>query len=323
MPVTVGQISRVDLTLSVGALSEVVTVQSAAELLQTDKADVHTELKSTEITNLPLNRFRNYQALVVLVPGSLPPAFQNAETDTPQRSLNMTVNGQDGAANTTLTDGTRNVNVGLPHHNVYIAPAETIETVNITTGSMDAEEGMAAGVAITVITKSGTNTFKRLGVRVLQQREAERHALLLRTGSGSREAPDRTPDVRRDAGRADPPQSAVLLRVVRGLHRQAEPVRLLQRADCGAAQWRLQQRASTRTARSSGFTIRSPATWPPGPAGHSFRTTSIPADRINAISRQLLALYPLPNVEGTGAGRLDGQLPDRRARARRTATTST
>src|SRR6185295_20359467 len=158
--VRVGQISRVDLTLAVGALSENVTVQSNAELLQTDKADVHTELKSTEITNLPLNRFRNYQGLVVLVPGSLPPAFQNAETDTPQRSLNLTVNGQDGAANTTLTDGTRNVNVGLPHHSIYVAPAETIESVNITTGSMDAEEGMAAGVAITVVTKSGTNTLK-------------------------------------------------------------------------------------------------------------------------------------------------------------------
>jgi hypothetical protein len=36
VPVTVGQISRVDLTLAVGALTEVVNVQSAAELLQTD-----------------------------------------------------------------------------------------------------------------------------------------------------------------------------------------------------------------------------------------------------------------------------------------------
>jgi Carboxypeptidase regulatory-like domain len=154
VPVTVGQISRVDLTLDVGALSESVTVQSNAELLQTDKADVHTEIGSREITNLPLNRFRNYQALQVLVPGSMPPAMLNAETDTPERTLDVAVNGQDGAANTTLTDGTRNVNVGLPHHNVYIPPAETIESVNITTSSMDAEEGMAAGVAITVITKS-------------------------------------------------------------------------------------------------------------------------------------------------------------------------
>ena len=96
----------------------------------------------------------------MLVPGSMPATLPNAETDTPERSLNVSVNGQEGAANTTLTDGTRNVNVGLPHHNIYIPPAETIESVNITTGSMDAEEGMAAGVAITVITKSGTNTFK-------------------------------------------------------------------------------------------------------------------------------------------------------------------
>ena len=141
-------------------LTETVTVKSEAELLQTDKADVKTELKSNEIVNLPLNQFRNYQALVVLVPGSLPPTFQNAETDTPQRSLAMTVNGQSGNANTTRTDGTRNVNVAMPHHNVYIPPAETIETVSITTGSMDAEKGMAAGAAITVTTKSGTNTFK-------------------------------------------------------------------------------------------------------------------------------------------------------------------
>ncbi|MPZ18191.1 MAG: hypothetical protein GEV06_09800 [Luteitalea sp.] len=126
VPVTVGQISRVNLKLEVGALSEGVTVTSAAELLQTDKADVRTEVNSTEITNLPLNQFRNYQSLVVLVPGSLPPAFQNAETDTPQRTLNMNVNGQGGAANTTLIDGARNVNVGLPHHNVYVPPAETI-----------------------------------------------------------------------------------------------------------------------------------------------------------------------------------------------------
>ena len=45
VPVRVGQISRVDLTLQVGAMSETITVQSAAELLQTDKADVHTEIE--------------------------------------------------------------------------------------------------------------------------------------------------------------------------------------------------------------------------------------------------------------------------------------
>src|SRR4029078_8055477 len=157
---TVGQISRVDMALQIGALSETVTVNSEAELLQTAKADGKTELKADEVVNLPLNQFRNYQALIVLVPGSLPPTFQNAETDTPQRTLNMNVNGLGGAANTTLTDGTRSVNIAMPYHEQYIQPVETIDTVSLTTGSMDAENGMAAGAAITVTTKSGTNVFK-------------------------------------------------------------------------------------------------------------------------------------------------------------------
>ena len=41
----------------------------------------------------------------------------------------------------------------------YVAPSDTIETVNISTDAFDAEQGMAGGAAVTVITKSGTNSF--------------------------------------------------------------------------------------------------------------------------------------------------------------------
>ena len=163
VPVTIGEISRVDMTLEVGALTETVTVASEAQLLQTDKADVHTELKSDEITSMPLNRFRNYQALMNLVPGTTPMAFGNAETDTPARSLATNVNGQVNTNNSTRTDGATNMNIWLPNHNMYISPAETIDTVNVSTSSFDAEQGMAGGAAVTVITKSGTNNFKGSG----------------------------------------------------------------------------------------------------------------------------------------------------------------
>ena len=136
------------------------TVESKSELLQTDTADVHTELKATEITSIPLNQFRNYQALINLVPGATPGVFQNAETDTPARSLSTNVNGQNRNNNGTKTDGATNINIWLPHHNVYISPAETIDTVNVSTNNFDAEQGMAGGAAVTVITKSGTNQFK-------------------------------------------------------------------------------------------------------------------------------------------------------------------
>jgi hypothetical protein len=42
VPITPGQISRVDAKLDIGALAETVTVESSAQLLQTDKTDVHT-----------------------------------------------------------------------------------------------------------------------------------------------------------------------------------------------------------------------------------------------------------------------------------------
>src|SRR5205823_9910533 len=117
-------------------------------------------LKSAEVTAMPLNRFRNYQALMNLVPGTTPMAFGNAETDTPARSLATNVNGQVNTNNTTRTDGATNMNIWLPNHNMYISPAETVDTVNVSTSSFDAEQGNAGGAAVTVITKSGTNNFK-------------------------------------------------------------------------------------------------------------------------------------------------------------------
>ena len=68
VPVTVNTVSRVDSRLELGALTETVTVVSETALLQTDKADTHTELKSATITTLPLDQNRNYQSLINLVP---------------------------------------------------------------------------------------------------------------------------------------------------------------------------------------------------------------------------------------------------------------
>ncbi len=160
VPVTAGTVSRVEISLEVGTLTETVTVASAVQLLQTDKADVHTELKAKEIINLPLNQYRNYQTLINLVPGATPAAFQNDQTDTPARSLRTFVNGTNPNSNNTRLDGASSVNIWLPHHAGYVAPAETIDTVNISTNNFDAGQGMAGGAAITLVTKSGTNEFK-------------------------------------------------------------------------------------------------------------------------------------------------------------------
>ena len=160
MNVTAGNIVRADLALQLGQLSETVNVVAESTLLQTEKADLNTEISAKAVTNMPLNQFRNYQTLLNLVPGATPTQFQNAEIDTPARSLRTWVNGTQPNANTTRVDGAVSVNVWLPHHAMYVQSAESIDTVNIATNNFDADTGMAAGAAQTVITKSGTNQLR-------------------------------------------------------------------------------------------------------------------------------------------------------------------
>jgi len=158
--VTANNIIRADLVLQLGQLAETVNVVAESTLLQTERADLNTNISSKAVTNLPLNQYRNYQSLLNLVPGATPTQFQNAEIDTPARSLRTWVNGTQPNANTTRVDGAVSVNVWLPHHAMYVQSAESIDTVNIATNNFDADTGMAAGAAQTVITKSGTNNLR-------------------------------------------------------------------------------------------------------------------------------------------------------------------
>lgn len=157
--IILNSVRRQNFELQIGQVTEQLTVEASAVTLQTEKTDVSASLSSQEMTNLPLPAFRNFQSLLDLVPGTSPAAFQNSVTDSPARSMTTNVNGTARNMNTMRVDGAVNVFVWLPHHAAYIPPAETVETVNISTNNFDAEQGMAGGAAVTVGTKSGTNEF--------------------------------------------------------------------------------------------------------------------------------------------------------------------
>jgi hypothetical protein len=157
--VQINNVTRADARLEVGAVTDSVTVEASAALLQTNKADVNVNLEARAIGNLPLGGYRNFQSLVNLVPGATPGRFQNAVIDTPQRDFTTNVNGQDRGANNTRVDGSANILVTMPHHMVYVPPVESIAEVNISTNNFEAEQGMTGGAAVTVSTKSGTNQF--------------------------------------------------------------------------------------------------------------------------------------------------------------------
>jgi hypothetical protein len=157
LTITPNVVSRTDVHLEVGAATEEVTVSGIAAQLQTEKADTHTEITGKSVTNMPLGGYRNYQTLINLAPGAMPAAYQNSITDTPGRALNTHINGGNAQTNITRIDGAESINVWLPHHVGLVVPAETVDVVNVTTGSADADQGLAGTAAITVVTKSGTN----------------------------------------------------------------------------------------------------------------------------------------------------------------------
>jgi hypothetical protein len=300
VPVTVGQLSRVDVVLEVGTITEMVTVESAAELLQTDTADVHTQLKSAEISSLPLNQFRNYQALVNLVPGSVPMRFQNAETDTPARSLTTNVNGQAINSNATRTDGATNVNIWLPSHNMYVSPAETVDTVNISTNNFDAEQGMAGGAAITVITKSGTNNFRGSAFEYFNNQSLNATPYFF--GSGA--VPPKLPVERNIFGATlGGPIRRDRLFFFGSYEGYKSTQSLFTFFNVPDAALRNGDFSNARNADGSLQVIYDPRTGNPDGTGRlPFPGNVIPADLINAISRQIDALAPPPNTQGTGVG---------------------
>jgi hypothetical protein len=159
LQISANAVTRADAQLQLPTLAEAVTVAASAVRLQTDRAEVRTEIDTKQVSHLPVSGVRNYTALLALVPGVSPPAPAHTLAANPQESLAASVGGQTDERNDTRIDGAGNSFIWLPRLVAYSPPLETIEAVSVVTNSMDAETGMAGGAAINVLTKSGTNNF--------------------------------------------------------------------------------------------------------------------------------------------------------------------
>jgi carboxypeptidase family protein/TonB-dependent receptor-like protein len=163
--VEVNTIRRLDAQLQVGDVTAVVQITSITDALQTDRADVNFVQPARQINDLPLTGTvgRNYQSLMSLIPGAVSMGEQNSAAGSPQRSISFNVNGVGRMLNSTRIDGSSVAYPWLPTNTAYVPTAESIQEVNIVTNSFDAEQGLAGGAAVNVITKSGTNEFHGAG----------------------------------------------------------------------------------------------------------------------------------------------------------------
>ena len=157
--VDVNSTIRVDLKLEVGQMTEAVTVSAETPVLQTDRTDTGRIIESKMVSEMPLTFNRNFQGLLVTVPGATRPHRDHSAFFNSQDSLSTEVNGQSRLANNTMIEGLDdNQKTGLLQ--VIIPAADALETVSVSTSNYDAEFGRSGGAITNVTLKSGTNDLR-------------------------------------------------------------------------------------------------------------------------------------------------------------------
>lgn len=154
---------RVDASMQVGAQVEKVEVTAQAAALQTDRADLHSEVATQQLENLPQAN-RTYEGLFELVPGSTPPNGQlQGGTNNPSKSMSFSMNGSGVSGPNVRIEGVSARNPWVTNYTTFVPSVEAIQDVNIVTNAAEAEQGIADGASVNVRLKSGSNGFHGAG----------------------------------------------------------------------------------------------------------------------------------------------------------------
>ena len=288
---------RVDVPLSVGALTETVTVQAETPTLQTDRTDTGRIIEGDQIAQMPLGFNRNFQGMLITVPGATRPFRPHSEFFNSQDSLSTMVNGQSRLANNQQLEGIdNNHKTGLL--TVLIPSAEALETVAVSTSNYDAEFGRAGGAVTNVTLKSGTNQFKGSAF-VFGNTEAT----VARNPFSTLPEPPETKYLQGGFTLGGP--------IIRNkLFFFGDYVRTID--DSGRITRVSVPNADFRNGNFSAAPtiIYDPLTGNPDGTGRTpFPNNVIPADRISPIARRILDNVPMPNIAGAPLGGTNLETP--------------
>jgi hypothetical protein len=160
----------IDFEMTVGSALQSVTVEAGAPMVNTESAAVSTVIDRTFVDNIPLNG-RSFQTLILLTPGAV--VTVTAFDDQGQFS----VNGQRADANYFTVDGV-SANFGVTGYFPLVQAAggalpalsasggtnslvsvDAMQEFRIQTSSFAPEFGRTPGGQISILTRSGTNSF--------------------------------------------------------------------------------------------------------------------------------------------------------------------
>jgi hypothetical protein len=287
---------RIDLHLEVGAVTERVEVTAVETLLQTQTSSLGQVFETKQVADLPLNG-RSFIQLITLTAGAFVP--QKMNTIWPDAFV--AINGNRAHENTYLLDGVNN-NTSDNNNPAIIPPPDAIAEFKVSTNSLAAEFGRAAGGAINVVIKSGSNQFHGNLFEFHRRDVLDANAFF---NSGRTKPHFRQNQFGGTFGGPIKPNRTFFFVDYQGtLVRQA-------RTDVGSvpnpdekvgdfsrvANLIFDPLTSRLNAAGTGF-IRD-----------AFPGNLIPDARISPIAKKVLLLFPAPNVPGVRVGNFVGQSP--------------
>jgi hypothetical protein len=160
---TVEARQRVDLTLQVGQVSEVINVVEATPLLETDTSSKGQIIGQKQLVNIPILG-RTYSNLALLVPGVRQSQVGNQGDIAFRREGSYNVNGLRSVYNNFLLDGVDNnfygtTNQGFSNQSIQPSP-DSVAEFRMSINAYSAEYGRTGGAVMNVSSRSGSNEFR-------------------------------------------------------------------------------------------------------------------------------------------------------------------
>ena len=192
----VNQTAQVDLKLEIGDLSEEITVENVAPILQTESVTVSQVITAHTTANLPLNG-RNFQQLTLLVAGTIQPnpgGFNGVGQGMQSRPY---VNGNREQGNAFLLDGI-SVDETIDNRIGYKPNVDALAEFRVETSNSSAEFGNVTGATV-----NATSAISRVLVFMILLTGARRCSRTSRTSSAPCRASGRPPCARAGSARPD------------------------------------------------------------------------------------------------------------------------
>ncbi|MBK7993588.1 MAG: TonB-dependent receptor [Blastocatellia bacterium] len=158
--VSVAQESIVDLSLPIGEVTEILTIQSDTSVIERNNSTLSGLVNEKTIRSLPLNG-RDISQLVLLQPGVV--ASRSSVTSANNgRGTQFSVSGSRPNQNLFVLDGTTindALNTTPGNAQGLLLGVETIKEFRVLTNTYGAEYGRSSGGVFVAATKSGSNQF--------------------------------------------------------------------------------------------------------------------------------------------------------------------